>query len=87
MSRRLLFRLSCVAAFCCPLTLQADEPVPTAEVKAPAATRRRPRSRNGQTALDADDFKARQLAAKKLSKLGKQAIPALSDAANRRSWN
>jgi len=81
MSRRLLFRLSCVAAFCCPLTLQADGPVPTAEVKAPAATATTAEIAELVKQLDADDFKERQLASEKLSALGKQAIPALSEAA------
>lgn len=81
MSRRLLFRLSCMAAFCCPLTLLADEPVQTAEVKAPAATATTAEIADLVKQLDADDFKARQLAAEKLTTLGKQAIPALGEAA------
>ncbi len=86
MSRRLLFRLSCMAALCCPvtlcsLTLLAEEPAPTAEVKAPAPTATTAEIADLVKQLDADDFKARQLAAEKLSALGKSAIPALTDAA------
>lgn len=86
MSRRLLFRLSCLAAFCCPLLLNntisfAEEPAPTAQVKAPAPTATTAEIADLVKQLDADDFKARQLAAEKLSALGKPAIPALIDAA------
>jgi hypothetical protein len=81
MSRRLLFRLSCLAAFCCPAISFAEEPAPTAEVKAPAATATAAEISDLVKQLDADDFKARQLAAEKLSALGKPAIPALIDAA------
>jgi hypothetical protein len=81
MSRRLLFRLSCFAALCCPAISFAEEPARTAEVKAPAATATTAEIADLVKELDADDFKARQLAAEKLSTLGKQAIPALSEAA------
>lgn len=86
MSRRSLFRLSCFAALCCPVTLcsstlWAEEPAPTAEVKAPAPTATTAEIADLVKQLDADDFKARQLAAEKLNALGRPAIPALIDAA------
>ncbi len=86
MSLRPLFHLSCLATLCCPLTfgnssLLADEPAPTAEVKAPAPTASEAEIGELVKQLDADDFKARQLAAEKLSALGKSAIPALGEAA------
>jgi hypothetical protein len=70
-----------MAALCCPAISFADEPVQTAEVKAPATTATTAEIAELVKQLDADDFKARQLAAEKLSALGKQAIPALSEAA------
>jgi hypothetical protein len=81
MSRRLLFRLLLLAAFVCSLPVMAEEPAPTAEVKAPAATVTTAEIADIVKQLDADDFKTRQLAAEKLTTLGKAAIPALSDAA------
>jgi hypothetical protein len=87
MSRRTLFQLSCWAALCSPLTVLADEPTPTAEVKAPAATASAAEIADLIKQLDADDFKARQLAAEKLSALGKSAIPALGEAAQSSQWN
>ena len=81
MSRRTLIHLSCLAALCCPLTLMADEPAPTAEVKAPAPTATTAEIADLVKQLDADDFKARQQAAEKLNALGKPAIPALGEAA------
>jgi hypothetical protein len=81
MTHRTLFRLSCLAVLSCPLTLWADEPAPTAEVKAPAVTASAAEIADLVKQLDADDFKARQLAAEKLNALGKSAIPALGEAA------
>lgn len=81
MSRRSLFHLSCLAALCCPITSFAEEPAPTAEVKAPAVTATAAEIADLVKQLDADDFKARQQANEKLSALGKAAIPALGEAA------
>lgn len=81
MSRSTLFYLSCLAAFCCSMMSRAEEPTPTAEVKAAAPAANTAEIADLVKQLDADDFKARQTAAEKLSALGKPAIPALGEAA------